>query len=215
MRSPPRRPSTSRPRAVGDRLLTEIPGFPPNPRRGTGGRGRPPGRPANRYVAWRRASREKTRGLYRYLNRFGWLCVPPALAFYASSCSIPSLSSLYYVTHKWKGMTNTFVGLGNFARMVHDKVFQEALGHNFIFMVIQVPLMIFLALILAVILNQGIKRFRGTFRVLFFLPASPPSWRTRCSSGSSSRRTACSTTCPNAHSSRSPSAGSANRSGPR
>jgi len=82
----------------------------------------------------------------------------------------PILSSLYYVTRKWRGMSNTFVGLGNFARMANDKIFQLSLGHNFIFMFVQIPLMIFLALILAVILNQGIKRFRGPFRVIFFLP---------------------------------------------
>jgi lactose/L-arabinose transport system permease protein len=104
------------------------------------------------------------------LNRFGWLCVAPAMVFYCIFMLYPILSSLYYVTRKWKGMSNTFVGLGNFARMLGDKIFQLSLGHNFIFMLIQIPLMIFLALVLAVILNQGIKRFRGSFRVIFFLP---------------------------------------------
>jgi lactose/L-arabinose transport system permease protein len=104
------------------------------------------------------------------LNRFGWLCVAPAMVFYCIFMLYPILSSLYYVTRKWKGMSNTFVGLGNFARMLNDKIFQLSLGHNFIFMLIQIPLMIFLALVLAVILNQGIKRFRGSFRVIFFLP---------------------------------------------
>jgi len=107
---------------------------------------------------------------YRYLNRFGWFCVAPAMILYCLFMVYPILSSLYYVTRKWKGMSNTFVGLGNFARMANDKIFQLSLGHNFIFMFVQIPLMIILALILAVILNQGIKRFRGPFRVVFFLP---------------------------------------------
>jgi lactose/L-arabinose transport system permease protein len=38
-------------------------------------------------------------------------------------------------------------------------------------MVIQIPIMVFLALVLAVVLNQGIRRFRGAFRLMFFLPA--------------------------------------------
>ena len=29
--------------------------------------------------------------------------------------------SLYYVTRRWKGMSNAFIGLGNFVRMAHDK----------------------------------------------------------------------------------------------
>jgi len=82
----------------------------------------------------------------------------------------PILSSLYYVTRKWKGSTDSFVGLGNFARMFRDSYFFQALGHNFLYMAVQIPLMIFLALMLAVILNQGIKRLRGTLRTIYFLP---------------------------------------------
>ena len=83
----------------------------------------------------------------------------------------PIVSSLYYVTRKWKGMTNTFIGLGNFVRMANDKIFQAAVGHNFLFMFIQVPVMIFLALLLAVFLNQAIRRFRGPLRLAIFLPS--------------------------------------------
>ena len=54
--------------------------------------------------------------------------------------------------------------------MVQDKYSNSPLAHNFIYHGIQIPVMIFFALILAVILNQGIKRFRGSFRVIFFLP---------------------------------------------
>jgi lactose/L-arabinose transport system permease protein len=107
---------------------------------------------------------------YRYLNRFGWFCVTPAMIFFCLFMLYPILSSLYYVTRKWKGMTNTFIGLGNFVRMAQDTIFQLSLGHNFLFMVVQIPLMILLALVLAVLLNQGIKRMRGALRVIFFLP---------------------------------------------
>jgi lactose/L-arabinose transport system permease protein len=112
------------------------------------------------------------RGIYqRYLNRFGWLCVAPSIALFVVFMLYPIASSLYYVTRKWKGMSNTFIGLGNFVRMSRDQVFQAAIEHNFLFMFIQIPLMIFLALLLAVMLNQGIKRFRGPFRLAIFLPA--------------------------------------------
>jgi lactose/L-arabinose transport system permease protein len=83
----------------------------------------------------------------------------------------PIASSLYYVTRKWKGMTNTFIGLGNFVRMANDRIFQAAVGNNFLFMFIQVPVMIFLALLLAVLLNQGLRRLRGPLRLAIFLPS--------------------------------------------
>jgi lactose/L-arabinose transport system permease protein len=107
---------------------------------------------------------------YHYLNRMGWFYVVPAMFIFAVFMVYPILSSLVLVTRKWKGFNNTFVGLGNFVRMSHDGIFWQALGHNFLFMAIQVPLMIMLALILAVILNQGIRRYRGALRLIYFLP---------------------------------------------
>lgn len=112
------------------------------------------------------------RGIYqRYLNRFGWLCVAPAMMLFTLCSLYPILSSLYYVTQKWRGRTSSFIGLGNFARMIKDQVFLTALGNNFIFMLVQIPIMIFLALILAVLLDRGIRRARGIFRLAIFLPA--------------------------------------------
>jgi lactose/L-arabinose transport system permease protein len=107
---------------------------------------------------------------YHYLNRMGWLYIVPAMVMFGVFMVYPVLSSLNLVTRKWKGFTNSFVGLGNFIRMAHDGIFWQALTHNFLFMAIQVPLMILLALILAVILNQGIRRYRGSLRLIYFLP---------------------------------------------
>ena len=107
---------------------------------------------------------------HRYLNRMGWLFIIPAILFYVTFMLYPILSSLLLVTQKWQGFNREFVGLGNFARMMHDKIFWQALGHNFIFMAVQIPIMIFLAMVLAVILHQGIRRLKGIFRTVYFLP---------------------------------------------
>ena len=107
---------------------------------------------------------------YRYLNRFGWLCVAPAMTFFAVFMLYPILSSLYYVTRRWRGMSSVFIGLGNFVRMAKDELFRSALGHNFLFMFTQIPIMIVLAMVFAVILNQGLNRSRGAFRLMLFLP---------------------------------------------
>jgi len=111
------------------------------------------------------------RGQYtKSLNRMGWLFITPALALFAVFMLYPIISSLYLVTRKWKGMTDSFIGLGNFVRMASDGVFWHSLGTNFFLMVVQIPIMVGLALILAVILDQGIRRFRGAFRLMIFLP---------------------------------------------
>lgn len=96
--------------------------------------------------------------------------IAPAAFMYLAFMLYPILSSLFLVTQRYRGFSKQFVGLGNFVRMAGDKIFWRALSHNFMFMVVQIPLMILLALVLAVVLNRGIRRFRGTFRVIYFLP---------------------------------------------
>jgi lactose/L-arabinose transport system permease protein len=107
----------------------------------------------------------------KYLNRTGWFFVAPAMVLFSIFMLYPILSSLYLVTRKWKGFTDSFVGLGNFVKMASDSLFWQSLGNNFFLMIVQIPIMVFLALILAVVLNQGIRKFRGAFRLMFFLPA--------------------------------------------
>ncbi len=107
---------------------------------------------------------------YRYLNRTGWLCITPAVILYGIFMLYPILSSLSMVTNKAQGFNRTFIGFGNFIRMFKDLNFWIALRNNFLFMFTQIPIMIMLALILAVILNRGIKRFQGVFRTIYFLP---------------------------------------------
>jgi lactose/L-arabinose transport system permease protein len=89
---------------------------------------------------------------------------------YCAFMLYPIISSLFLVTQKYQGFNKSFIGFGNFVRMSSDKIFWQALTHNFTFMAIQIPLMVILALVLAVILNRGIRRLRGFFRVIYFLP---------------------------------------------
>jgi len=107
---------------------------------------------------------------HRYLNRVGWLYVTPATLLYILFMLYPVIYSLFMVTQKWRGFNRQFIGFGNFIRMVQDSIFWKAFSHNFLFMLIQVPIMIILALILATILNSEIKRFKGVFRTIYFLP---------------------------------------------
>jgi lactose/L-arabinose transport system permease protein len=95
--------------------------------------------------------------------------ITPAIILYITFNLYPIVSSLGMVTRKWQGMRSTYIGLGNFVRMLNDKIFLQSLGHNFLFMGIQIPIMIMLALVLATILNQ-VKHGRGTLRTIFFLP---------------------------------------------
>jgi ABC-type sugar transport system permease subunit len=63
-----------------------------------------------------------------------------------------------------------FAGLVNFVLIPKDKVFWQSMANGAILFFLYVPFMLFLALVLAVILNSGrIKGFRF-FRTLIFMP---------------------------------------------
>ncbi|MCR1289503.1 carbohydrate ABC transporter permease [Shouchella clausii] len=65
---------------------------------------------------------------------------------------------------------NTFAGLSNYIRLFQDSLFYEALFNTFIILLVQVPVMICMAVILANVLHSGIRRFKGPLRVAFFTP---------------------------------------------
>lgn len=64
----------------------------------------------------------------------------------------------------------SWCGLKNYQRMFQDSVMWQSLGNTCKYVVLIVPIMIFLALVLASLLNTGI-RGRSFFRVIYFIPA--------------------------------------------
>jgi len=65
-----------------------------------------------------------------------------------------------------------FVGLANYARLFGDGQFHQAMYNTVFILLVQVPLMIAVALSLAVALNASFVRFRGLFRTTLALPVS-------------------------------------------
>jgi len=62
-----------------------------------------------------------------------------------------------------------FIVLRNFLRLFNSPSFHQALFNNFVFVVVVVPLQTFLALLLAVLVNQKL-RFVNLFRTIYFSP---------------------------------------------
>ena len=100
----------------------------------------------------------------------GWAFVAPALILLGLFMIYPIIWSLWMSFQVGKGMNLSFGGLANIERLTKDAVFQRALGNTFIFFIVQVPIMIGLALLFAVALNDSTLRFRGLFRTAIFLP---------------------------------------------
>ncbi|MEA3536744.1 sugar ABC transporter permease [Rhizobium sp. CC-YZS058] len=112
----------------------------------------------------------KPQGLKRYYDVNGWLFIAPALILIATFLVYPIFRSLYLSFFSGKGMMLKFAGFGNVVRLSNDPVFLKALTNTTIFFVVQVPIMIVLALMLASLLNTERLKFSGFFRTAIFLP---------------------------------------------
>jgi lactose/L-arabinose transport system permease protein len=64
----------------------------------------------------------------------------------------------------------TWNGLANYQRLLSDTTFKKAFFNTFIYLLIQVPVMLILALIVSFLLNDAKLKFKGLFRTAMFLP---------------------------------------------
>lgn len=103
-------------------------------------------------------------------NVYGWIFISLAFLLYIIFTIYPAIDSLLLAFQSFEGGKYAFVGLKNFKRMFGDAIFLKSLGNTFLYMVIQVPLMLLFALIIATLLNSKFLKFKGFFRTSVFLP---------------------------------------------
>ncbi|MFB9912092.1 carbohydrate ABC transporter permease [Rhizobium paknamense] len=109
-------------------------------------------------------------GLARQYQMSGWLFTAPALLLIGIFLVYPIIRSLVLSFYSGRGMMQKFAGADNILRLSNDPVFLKALGNTMIFFIVQVPIMITLAILLAAALNNPRLRFVGFFRTAIFLP---------------------------------------------
>jgi multiple sugar transport system permease protein len=69
---------------------------------------------------------------------------------------------------------NSFVGLENYRQALQDSQFWSAFGRVAIFLAVQVPVMLMLALLVALAIDSGRLHGKAFFRVAIFLPYAVP-----------------------------------------
>ncbi|MGY1696584.1 carbohydrate ABC transporter permease [Geodermatophilus sp. SYSU D00814] len=97
--------------------------------------------------------------------------VAPALALMAVFVVYPVFSAARMSFYRWKGFGPMvdFVGLQNYARVLADDVFTDAVVHNFVIVFASILVQLPLGLALALLLNRRI-RGRGLLRTIIFVP---------------------------------------------
>lgn len=103
----------------------------------------------------------------------GWRYIIPAAVLIIAMNFYPMIKALILSFQTGAGANMTWAEpFYNYARMFEDNVFLQAIRNNFIYLIIQVPIMLILALIFASVLNNPRLRCRGLFRTLIFLPCA-------------------------------------------
>ena len=118
----------------------------------------------------RRAGRSASRRSWA-----GWCFIGPFMAVFALVFLAPIAYSIYLSVFRNQLIGGTaFVGLDNYARALGDPQFWSALGRVSLFLAVQVPAMLMIALVVALALDSGRLYGRSFFRISIFLPYAVP-----------------------------------------
>ena len=79
-------------------------------------------------------------------NRWGWGFVSISVIMISVLVFIPMIQSFLLSLQSGQGNQLTFAGLSNYKRMLTDTTFRKALVNTFLYLLVQVPVMIILAL---------------------------------------------------------------------
>lgn len=106
----------------------------------------------------------------RKLHLTGWTMVLAASALVLIFSYIPMIQAFFLSLQTGKGANLKFSGIDNYIRMIHDDNFWTTIGNTLLYAVVQIPVMLLLALIIAVLLNDPKLKGRGIYRTCIFLP---------------------------------------------
>lgn len=112
----------------------------------------------------------REKNMYSRMDRRAWLFIVPSLILIVTFVFYPMIQA--FITSFQSGIANNleFGGTVNYQRLLTDSTFKKALFNTMLFLVVQVPVMILLALAISSMLNNKRLKFRGMFRTAIFLP---------------------------------------------
>jgi cellobiose transport system permease protein len=104
-------------------------------------------------------------------HRAVYTAISPFYILFAVFGIFPILFSLYLSFQKWDGIGEmSFNGFNNFHYMLTDALFWQSVGNTFLIWIYSTIPMLLFAMIIAFLLNSAFVRFRGAYRIAYFLP---------------------------------------------
>ena len=104
----------------------------------------------------------------------GWAFLTPATLMIVVMSFYPMVRAFIISLQTGTGANMRFAEpiFSNYKRMMADKVFKQSIGNTFFYLIIQVPIMLVLAILLAQLLNNKDLKLKGFFRTCVFLPCA-------------------------------------------
>jgi ABC-type sugar transport system permease subunit len=101
-----------------------------------------------------------------------YVMLAPYFILYFIFGLFPIIFSFGISLTRWDGFSDiSFAGLANYIRVfTQDKFFYESLRNTVIFMLFNIPMLIFLGLIIATLLKDHLKKLREPVQLINFLP---------------------------------------------
>lgn len=111
-------------------------------------------------------------GLEQKIRRKGWAFILPAAILIAVLCFYPMVEALLLSLKSGKGNALKWAGFANYTRLLKDTTFITALKNTIFYLIVQVPIMLLMAVLLASMLNDKTLRGKGIYRTMIFLPCA-------------------------------------------
>ena len=133
-------------------------------------------------AAGRRPATGKSPNRRTVVNRAPWILVSPFLALFLLTFVLPIIvaigQSFTTVTRAGlfgeEGVTSSFAWFENYRLVLEDGNFVASIWRMLLFGIVQVPVMIIAATVLALLLESASARWPGFFRATYFLPYGIP-----------------------------------------
>ncbi|HAN86346.1 MAG TPA: hypothetical protein DCQ13_01745, partial [Firmicutes bacterium] len=104
-----------------------------------------------------------------------YIFILPGVVFYLMVTIVPMITGFWMSFHNWSIIrpTQPWVGLANYRKLLADPLFWTSMKNTLTYSLGVVPLQMVLALLVALLLNTGIKG-KKYFRLLYYLPVITP-----------------------------------------
>ncbi len=115
-------------------------------------------------------NKKSNSGMSPRLNRRAWMFVIPSLILIIAFVFYPMIQAFITSFQSGAGNRLEWAGIANYKRLLTDSTFKKAMGNTILYLIVQVPVMILLALVISSLLNDKKLRCKGFFRTAIFLP---------------------------------------------